>query len=67
LWDGNEEPNDPSYGEGGGADEEAVVVSELGDGRGGSDSSSGANDFVEDVLKEDEESRGVSSRVNIRQ
>ena len=57
-WNSNEVPNDPSDGEESRSEEEAVVVSELGNRGGGSNSGSGACDLVEDVLK------GTSQRMS---
>ena len=52
VWERDEEPYHPRNGEEYRGEEEAVVVSELGDGGRGSESSSGTRDFVEDMLDE---------------
>ena len=66
----NEEPDDASDGEEYGGEEEAVIVSELGDGEGGAESTNSACDFVENMLDEvgclDKPQRELS-RVNSRQ
>lgn len=51
-WDGNEEPDNAGHGEEYRGEEEAVVISELGDGGGRGESPSGTGYFVEDVLDE---------------
>lgn len=57
LWDGNEGPDDSGDGEEGRCEEEAVVVSELGDSRGRSDGGGGTSDFIEYMLEESEMSQ----------
>lgn len=67
VGDGNEEPDDPSDDKEDGGEEEAIVISELGDEGRGSNSSAGASDLIEDVLKRGEsKSCRTSSGVNIR-
>ena len=50
MWKRNKEPDDTGNSEKYRSEEEAVIVSELGDGGGGSESTGGTRDFVEDML-----------------
>ena len=52
MWDRNEEPDDAGDGEEYGGEEEAVIVSEPGDGGRGGESTGGTSDFIEDMLDE---------------
>ena len=52
AWGGNEKPNAPGNGEEDRGKEEGIVVTELGDGGGGGESTSSTSDFVEDMLDE---------------
>ena len=52
MWKRNKEPDDARNSEKYRGEEETVIVSELGDGGGGSEGASGTRDFIEDVLDE---------------
>jgi hypothetical protein len=68
LRDGNKEPDDSGDDKENRGEEEAVVVSELGDCRGGSERGAGASDFVKDVLGKVERADNQLNflKVNIR-
>lgn len=52
MWDRDEEPDDAGNDEEYGGEEETVVIAEHGDCGGGGEGTSGAGDFVEDMLDE---------------
>ena len=50
MGDGYEEPDEAGNGEEDGGEEEAVIISEPGDGRGGSESAGSSRNLVKNML-----------------